>query len=168
MIETLRCCRAVGERIQSNPTLKRMAVFDWYDGPASGLLVCEGCGATFAFQLIDWSDDHAVRVFGLRRMPDGTLDDVSRLLREEVRWPLWFPARLKSPTEADRLAIDKLDALLALASPPSLVVGWSVPDALPKCARIVSPELTRNVVDLLAQASGRSGFDWLAYLGLNR
>lgn len=118
------CCKNVGSTLAKGVSF-RIDIVDWYDGPSSGVFVCEQCQSNYRAFLIDWNEDHSERVFSLS------------------------PFRSHVDLKSLRTALDRLD----LVSPnldglneideiedPVLIVGVRLPNLIVSCSRIVSKD----------------------------
>lgn len=144
---------------------------DFYDGPTGGVLQCAACGAVYKFDMLDWDDDHAVRVFRLAPLPAGSLEACVRALgqAEPPRWPVWVPSRQALPSEEAREAADRAVAsLLAQARPADLIAAWTGYGERILAARKVSASELQGVPDWFSVEDPGQARDWLAYLGLPR
>jgi hypothetical protein len=169
MIPDTSCCHIVHRSKDVQPTLRQMVVWDWYDGPVTGLLVCEMCHAEFYFFMVDWSDDHAIRIFALQRLESGAIATLVGLVDEEPQWPIWMPQKLKFPTESDRSWIDQLDLLvLRNRQASSEVLAWDNAKHEPIVMAEIGEDKLWFMEQLLESESMTSPFDWFGYLRLKR
>lgn len=149
----------------------RMIVLGFYDGPTSGTLQCASCAAEYRFDLLDWDEDHEVRIFRLAALPPGSLDRFVAALKdvEEPRWPVWLVFARKRPSEAERDAVDRQwRATLCQASPAEWVVAWSgYGDKLLAAKKIPADELA-HVPDWFSQDGLGPTRDWFGLLGLRK
>src|SRR5947207_710814 len=105
-----------------------MLVLGFYDGPTSGLLQCSTCSAIYAFDMLDWSEDHRARVFRLAALPSNALVEIEEALAptEAPRWPVWIPwFRQQPPAKVREALTHKLQQLLRRAQPAELLVAWT-------------------------------------------
>lgn len=169
MESNLHCTHRTAASALSDPELRKMVIWDWYDGPETGLLICDTCQAQFFFYMVDWSDDRNVRVFALQQTKASAVDSLVNLVQEQPQWPIWMPRRLKFPTESDRHWIDRLDSLvLGELDAPSHILAWSNVTHLPlRIAEIprANSQYTRR---LLESESVLSPHNWLGDLGMSR
>jgi len=155
--------------LEAEPTFRKMVIWDWYDGPETGLLICEKCQGEFYFFLVDWSDDHNIRVFALQQLKSGSVASLVRLVGEEPQWPIWMPNKLRFPIESDRTWIDRLDSLvLADRKAPSKVLAWDNTIHAPMRISNITTVNSHYAQKLLEGDSVASPFDWLEYLGMKR
>ncbi len=91
------CCLEITEDDHVRPAFQKMVVLDWYDGPSSGVMLCNVCSTEYSFFTLDWSDDGTIRVFALAAASVGTVGHISELFGETPKWPLWFPSQLRTP-----------------------------------------------------------------------
>jgi hypothetical protein len=168
MARDILCCKDIEARIDDRSPFNRMVIFDWYDGPTSGILVCEACTAEYAFSMIDWDTQHEIRVFSLASLPCGSLQEVIDFFGEAPEWPVWFPAQLKTPTEEFRSRLGILDRILEKAGMPKFMVAWSRSRKRPLASRPVQPEVLREITDWFALDDLNRVYDWFSYLGLPR
>ncbi len=76
-----------------------MILFDWYDGPASGLVLNTRSNEVFHFYLLDWDSEHRIRIFALFRVSSHVLDLLMQVTKESPKWPVWFPTEFIRPSE---------------------------------------------------------------------
>ena len=161
------CSHRTSNSPLAEPELRRMVIWDWYDGPETGILICDKCESNFYFSMVDWSQDQNTRIFALQRVNNKAIE--SLLVDEEPCWPIWMPQRLKFPSETDRNWIDQLDSIvLGLPEPPTLILGWSnlknIPLRLAEVTATNAPFIRR----LLESENVYSPYNWLEFLGLSR
>jgi len=146
-----------------------MVIWDWYDGPEAGILICDKCGSNYYFFMVDWSQDQSTRVFALQRVNDDAIQTLVKLVEEEPRWPIWMPQILKFPSEFDRPWIDHINSVvLGLPDSHSLILAWSnvkhVPLRLAEVNATNAPFISR----LLESDETSSPYNWFTFLGLSR
>jgi hypothetical protein len=168
MGKDLLCCKDIEARIDDRSPFNRMVIFDWYDGPTSGILVCQACTAEYAFSMIDWDPQHEIRVFSLAGLPSGSLQEVIDFFGEAPEWPVWFPAQLKTPTEEFRSRLGILDQILEKAGMPKFIVAWSRSRNRPIASRPLQPEVLQEIADWFTLDDPGRVWDWFSYLGLPR
>lgn len=166
MTRNTLCCNDVAAKIEDPSPLNRMVIFDWYDGPTSGILVCEACTAEYAFSMIDWDSQHEIRVFSLAPLPSGSLQEVIDFFGQAPEWPVWFPAHLKTPTEEFRSRLGTLDRILEKAGMPKFIVAWNRSRQRCIVSRPVQPEVAQEIADWFTLDDPSSVYDWFSYLGL--
>jgi hypothetical protein len=118
------CCKKAGLQIAKDVCF-RIDIVDWYDGPSSGIFVCEECQSHYRALLIDWNEDHSERVFSLSPLRHHV--DLSSLRTALDRFDLANP-NLDGLTEIDEI------------EDPVLIVGVRLPDLIVSCSRIVSKD----------------------------
>jgi len=145
-----------------------MVIFDWYDGPTSGILVCEECGTAYLFVMVDWDKDHELRIFSLAPLPGGSLDAVITFFQEPAKWPIWFPERLKVPTAEFRAQMDVLDRIIDCAGEPTIILAWNRSARNAVVAKYLPSELIPMVKSWFDLEDGHPLYDWFAYMGFER
>jgi hypothetical protein len=132
-------------------------VFDWYDGPRSGVCSLVHPGGEFAFDLLAEranAEDLDDRLFRLKELAPGTVAHVLQLIQDlgQPAGPVWVPVwKFSSPAARDRVEKD-IDRLLTQARPTPLVIA------------------TRDMAHFLGcwnlDRVGQNGKDWFAFLGV--
>lgn len=165
----INCTHLTSDYPLAQPELRKMVIWDWYDGPESGLFLCDKCQSEFYFYMVDWSGDHNTRVFALQSIKKGATASLVQLVKEEPGWPIWWPKKLRFPEETDRHWIDRLHTLV-LGSPelPRYVLGWSITENMPFSLREIEPGQFQYLGKLLEGDSVDSTFNWFEFLGLIR
>jgi hypothetical protein len=149
----------------------RIIALDFYDGPTGGVLQCAACGAVYQFDMLDWDDDHAVRVIRLASLPPGSLEACVQALGqpEPPRWPVWVPSRQALPSEEAREAADRAVAsVLAHARLAELVVAWAGYGERILAARRMPASELQGVPDWFSAEDPGQLRDWFTFLGLPR
>src|SRR5207253_7766486 len=82
------CCQLIGYGQVVTSPFNRMIVFDYYDGPTGGLLLCDVCSTLFRFVMVDWNTSRDVRIFALARLPQSSLSKVLAFCGEAPQWPV--------------------------------------------------------------------------------
>ena len=166
---TLRCTHRASTSPLAEPELRRMVIWDWYDGPETGLLICDKCQSEFFFYMIDWSHDRNIRVFALQHLCAGAVNELVKLVDEEPHWPIWMPSKLKFPIESDRHWIDQLDVLV-LRNPgdPLQVLAWDNLKHMPLRIAEITAANSQYTHKLLESDYSISSYNWLEFLGLSR
>jgi hypothetical protein len=163
------CCQNPASlRNAPSPFAKRV-VLGFYDGPTSGILQCKECAAVYQFDMLDWDQDHDVRIFRLAALPaDSLAQGVKALAQPEPpRWPVWVPSRWNLPSEEARQMADReVERLLAQAKPPELVLAWTGYGETVLAARKVQAADLASVPDWFARDPSAEGSDWFTLLGL--
>lgn len=148
------CCLQTIPAKEGPHPFSRMVVLGFYDGPTSGLIQCQKCSAEFYFDMLNWDDDHEVRVFRLTPLPRGSLERVVRAWAEAgpPRWPVWVPQRNRLSSEEARHKVDQtLHEVLAQAGQPEHVLSWTgYADTILTIERVPSEELT-DIPDWFSQ-----------------
>jgi hypothetical protein len=145
-----------------------MVILEWYDGPVSGLLVCDKCVSVYYFVMIDWDQRQHMRVFSLAGAPAETLDNILRFFGELPTWPVWFPSALKSPTDDFHARFAPIFEGLRNRNPPSLVIAWD--SAKKQCLAIrgLTTADAADAVDWFLLDDPHPRRDWFSFLGLQR
>jgi hypothetical protein len=121
--------------------------------------------------MLDWDEDHEVRIFRLAALPPGSLDTCVEALAQAgpPRWPVWVPSRSRLPSEAGRQAADSaIEEVLLRAEPPSLLVAWAGYGERTLAARQVPPREVAGVPDWFSRDPSGDERDWFSVLGLTR
>jgi hypothetical protein len=165
------CCRNPLTLTGPSPFSKILAL-GFYDGPTSGVLQCRQCGAVHRFDMLDWTEDHNVRVFRLALLPADALERCVRALcgySPPPRWPVWVPVRWQGGGEDTRAAADReVQSMLATAGPPALIVAWEGYGERMMAARRLPAEELLDIPDWFSLEEPAGGRDWFALLGLSR
>ncbi len=160
------CCVGTGDVV--SPALGKMVISDWYDGPSTGILICDRCMRAYHFVLVDWDRSHSRRVFVLQRLPDDTVSLLSRLVGESPVWPLWFPNKFKHPADADQPILDAWQDVIESAEAPCAAILWDVKSWKAILARRIEHQSANYAQYLLDQDSTTASVDWFVYLGVSR
>jgi hypothetical protein len=168
MTRNILCCKDIEGRIDERSPFNRMVILDRYDGPTSGILICEECSTEYAFSMIDWDLQQVIRVFSLADLPSGSLQEVIDFFGQAPEWPVWFPAQLKAPTQELRSRLGILDRILERAGMPKFIVAWSRSLKRPIASRPVQPEVLQEIADWFTLDDLDQVYDWFSYLGLPR
>jgi hypothetical protein len=133
--------------------LLRGIIFDWYDGPVTGIARVDPDGPAYAFQMVAWDDGQDVRVYVLRPIRNDVVERADRL---DVK------AVLRASEAERKRAWAEMQAILRGAGEIAHVV---VSDALlkgPVSGREVPPgEFRARVAAMLLEEPGES--DRLCY-----
>jgi len=169
MAEAKPCCQDPASLGEGPSPFTQIIALDFYDGPTAGVLRCGACGATYCFDMLDWSEDHTVRIFRLAALPPQAwtqcVDVLSR--SESPHWPVWVPWARTRPSEDVRRATDQaLQEALAMAKPADLVLGWSgYGEKILAARRLPGNDLAR-ASDWFSAENPAEAPDWFAILGL--
>ena len=158
------CCQMLGDTIGSSSPFDRVIALSYNDGPTEGFLGCHGCGAEYLFRMLDDQADSADesdrRIFGLSRLPEGTIEQFSEAMAPYQRppvGPLWAPL-WSFPSESVRDQMSStVDHLESAAGPVELIIAstsWLDGEII--ASRSVSP------------ADSLEPRDWFEFLGLAR
>jgi hypothetical protein len=85
-------------------------IVEWYDGPVAAIVRCRVCGAPGWIELLDWSNDRAVRVFALAGLRER---DAALYLRNATKGSC-----------DPRRGHAELEALAAAAGPFERLFAW--------------------------------------------
>lgn len=139
------CCKTVGSAIVKGVCF-RIVIVDWYDGPSSGIFICEECQSYYRAFLIDWNEDHSERVFSLS--PFRNRVDLNLLRTAMDKFDITNP-NLDGLTEIDDI------------EDPVLIVGVRLPDLIVSCSRIGSKNEVENAKKwLLFGDSTKPSVNW--------
>jgi hypothetical protein len=168
MLQQNVCCQ---QQQSAGPTaIAKMAVLGYYDGPISGILQCATCSTSYKFDMLDWDDDHDIRVFRLAALPANALEQLEKIVAgsEKPHWPFWVLRWHWPKAEAKADGESSLQLLLDSAKPPTFVVAWHNRDRnIIACRRMPSQELS-TVPDWFAIEDLAAARDWFAVVGLPR
>jgi hypothetical protein len=120
--------------------------------------------------MLDWDEDHEVRIFRLAGLGDNAFEDCVQILRaaEEPNWPLWFPFARTSPDQTVREGNrQQLDDVLAEAKPAELLVAWQGYGESILAAKQVAPRALAQAPDWFSQ-QGNGTTNWFSILGLDK
>jgi hypothetical protein len=125
----------------------------------------------YHFDMLDWDDDHKVRVFRLAALPRDSLERCAAVFAqsEAPGWPLWVPwFRTSPPDEARAEVSNQVQAVLDKAAPADRVVAWTgYAEDIVAASGVPHPDLadTPNWFDRDVPNNGQ---DWFSWLGLPR
>lgn len=143
----------------------QMIVFDYYDGPAGGLLQCNICGAEYHFYLLGWNEMHSVRIFALAPLPKSSFEDIFCIFDAVPDRRVWIP-----PWPSDERRLDlyeiSIQCVIGRAGTPTGVIGWSVGTERTLAMRAVDSSLTPHLMPWFDRPLHADWFDWFSYLGL--
>jgi hypothetical protein len=171
MNDTRMCCQNLAENVTFPTPFSRMIVLGFYDGPTSGLVQCGSCSASYYFDMLDWDEDHEVRIFRLAALRERSFQNCVQIYEafEEPRWPIWWPFSKTSPPEAMRPEFERqLANVLVEAKPPEWLVAWQGYGEEILAAKKVSSRLIANERDWFSQDDGKPTEDWFSLLGLDK
>jgi hypothetical protein len=171
MTQTTLCCQDPQTLVTAGSPLGRIIALGFYDGPTAGVLECAACGTAYRFDMLDWDDDHRVRLFRLGALPPGAFDQCVEILArtDTPRWPVWVPWARSRPPDAGRERADQeLQAILGRAQRPELLVAWSGYGENLLAARKVPPQELAAVPDWFSSPGPGGAEDWFSRLGLSR
>jgi len=165
------CCHNPATLTDGLSPFGKILALGLYDGPTSGILECSACSAVYRFDMLDWDDDHEVRIFRLAALPADSLTRCVRALAqaEQPRWPLWVPSRPNLPSEeARRMADREIERILENAKPAELVIAWAGYGETILAARRVPATDLEKVPDWFSRDDSFQEPDWFSLLGLAR
>jgi hypothetical protein len=159
MKQESRCCRSLSQFPKGPSPFDRAIVLGWYDGPIEGFVRCSSCNRIFRFVMLDSLDeDREIRIYSLAPVANDSWDRLVTALSPFMapNWPMWTPL-WKFPTEADRIAVDRVvDELIAQADPPEyVVIAPGLLDEFHKAKPVSSIE-------------AQHVHDWVSWMGLAR
>jgi len=165
------CCRDPQSLTKGPSPFARILALGFYDGPTSGVLQCRACAQVYKYDMLDWDEDHNIRIFRLALLPADALDRCVKILAPNgpPRWPVWVPMTPQPPSqEAAAYADQEVQGLLEEAQPAELVVAWSgYGERVLAAKRIPAAELVR-VPDWFSADNATIPADWFSVLGLVR
>src|SRR5712691_7359586 len=150
MPPTRPCCQDPASLSPATSPFTRIIALGFYDGPTSGVLQCETCARVYRFDILDWDDDHEVRVFRLAVLPSQSLDECVAIFAQTdaPRWPVWVPERSKLPSEEARESADRaVEGILHQAESAELLVAWAGYGQVTLVAKQVPVETLRELPD---------------------
>jgi hypothetical protein len=159
------------KNLQSDTAVESMflvIVLDFYDGPTSGVMQCKTCANVYRFMMVDWDDDHNVRIHALAPLPPGSFQQVVDLLSqyESPRWPRWT-AVLRNLSEEILAAIyEQLNKLVGSAGPATLLVALSRGGEQVLAVRALAASDPNDVQDWFSLAEAEPARDWFSFMGL--
>ena len=171
MNQATLCCRNPATLTTVQSPFSKILALDFYDGPMAGILQCETCHSVYKFDMLDWDEDHEVRIFRLAALPSESLAQCVAALAqpEPPRWPVWVPSREKLPSEQVREEVDRaVQRFLAQAKSAELIVAWSGYGERILAAKSVPAKELNEFPDWFSLEDPHSGRDWFAVLGLVR
>lgn len=162
--------QVTGSRAMASP-FNRLVAFTVYDGPLSGIVICERSDEAFLFSLLAWDDQQVTRVFSLAPLDGHVLSDVLSLLtnEEQAHWPEWW---LSAPSNDDSRAKQELATSRAIAEAKPVVSILVTRDMLLEIQKAVSltdsmreefEHLSRRVTPD-AEVSDGSFAQWLSFV----
>jgi hypothetical protein len=163
------CCKDIAENISAACPFRRMVAFDWYDGPTSGVTLCEQCSTSYHFMLVDWDAEHEIRVFSLSPLPGGSFEKALELFPDKPSWPAWMPRALVSPTASDHEFFDRnIQPILDSAGAPVFLLSWSRSRQECLCLRRIDRAVAPRVKDWFSLDDLDNAPNWFAHLGMTR
>jgi hypothetical protein len=121
--------------------------------------------------MLDWDDDHRVRIFRLALLPADSLNQCVKALAqpEPPSWPVWVPSLWNlSSAEAREKADREVERILDRARPAALVVAWAgYGDRILAAQNVPAAELA-DVPDWFSREDSTEGHDWFSLLELQR
>jgi hypothetical protein len=169
--QAVPCCQNPATLTNAQSAISKILALGFYDGPTSGVLQCATCLSVYKFDMLDWDDDHDVRIFRLAALPGDSLTQCVKALAqpESPHWPVWVPSRWNLPSEESREVADReLQRILDRARPAELVVAWVGYGERILAARKVPAADLVNVPDWFSRNDSAEGRDWFSLLGLVR
>lgn len=153
--------------VEGDSPFSRMLVLGYYDGPTSGVVESAVSRRVYRFDMLDWDDEHRVRVFRLAELPATAMDECVRALApQEPRCPVWVPGPAASSSQQGSDVRDPIEPILAQAAPASLLVAW-IGFGEDVLAARKAPPVALTASDWFS-AESPSAPDWFALLGLSR
>jgi hypothetical protein len=171
MPNTRPCCQHPETLTGVKSPFTKILALGFYDGPTSGVLQCATCSAVHKFEMLDWDDDHEIRIFRLAALPPDSLAQcVAALSRAETpRWPVWVPSPWRWLPEEKGPAEDQVvQQVLARAKPAELLIAWVGYGERVLAAKKLPPEKLSGVPDWFSLEDPTQVRDWFSLLGLNK
>jgi hypothetical protein len=169
--QSVPCCRRPATLTNARSPFSKVLALGFYDGPTSGLLQCETCSAVYYFDMLDWDDDHEVRVFRLAPLPPNSLEECAAAFArtEAPQWPVWVLWVRTSPPAEVREAVDtEVQQILQEAGPAELLIAWTGYGERILAATKVPAEELQGVPDWFSLENSAQARDWFSVLGLVR
>ncbi len=155
--------------MSNHASFRWMILFDWHDGPASGIVVNPELKGLFYFYLVDWDSEHRVRVFALHALPSHALESLCQVTQAAPKWPVWFPTELIHPSDEARRWIAAVRDLQIRHDIADYALIWDTATERPIGIRPLSENEGRQAVSWFdAVESEESPFDWFVRLDLPR
>ncbi len=164
------CCRHPDTLPNATSPFTRIVALGYYDGPTDGLMQCATCSAICKFDMLDWDDDHRVRIFRLSELPANALAEFLQIAEpnESPRWPIWAPS-WQWPSEQARTDADrKVQQILDQAEAGELVVAFDLRDNQVLAARRFAGQDLAVAPDWFSAVDPVAARDWFQVLGLRR
>jgi hypothetical protein len=168
-------CHALESITLGEPPFSRGFIFDYYDGPASGLVECGPGGAVLTFRMVAWDDRQEQRIYVLQPTPAESFDQAARAARPagEPAGPWWGPSVF--PTEQDReRCFRECERILREAGPVEYVIQAEdeIPGPLRSIHRVGDGEMRERIASMLSTAGFSEDFvvsdhpfdEWVALL----
>jgi hypothetical protein len=150
-------------------SFNRMILFDWYDGPASGLVVDTRSDALYYFYLLDWDSNHRMRIFALFEVPSHVMDSLMQLTNASPKWPVWFPPEIVHPSEEVRHRIGDIKNLQLRPDTADYALLWDTKTEQPTGIWQLSEKDGQKVVPWFdAMDSDEGPLDWFGSLSVPR
>ncbi len=165
------CCRNPDSLRNVRSPFAKIIALGYYDGPTSGLLQCPTCAAAYRFDMLDWDDDHAVRIFRLALLPPDAWERAIAAIApcENPRWPVWVPWARSSPSPDVRNQVEReIKEILEQARPPEIIAAWTNYGENFLAARQIPSEELEGVPDWFSRDELGSLPDWFALLGFRK
>lgn len=118
----MSCLSRLAHRAPVPSPFTRLIAYEIYDGPVSGLSICDDTGETFVFQLLAWDERQSLRAFCFFPLGHDIATRVISALEAVLppRWPEWW---LNPRSEAERNRTETIiQEAFDGAEPPNLVV----------------------------------------------
>jgi hypothetical protein len=170
MKSTIPCCQFPDSLINAISPFSKIIALDFYDGPTGGILQCAECQSVWKFDMLDWDNDHEIRIFRLARLPEDSLENCIRSLATadfSPPWPVWLPSRVSDEAFQEQ-ADKKVEEILTKARPAELLLAWSGYGEKVIAARKLSPDKFDGVPDWFSRDNRNHDHDWFSLLGLKQ
>jgi hypothetical protein len=170
MDRPILCCLKAPLREDNVSPFTKIVALDFYDGETGGFLQCGRCGSVFKFDMLDWDEEHSVRVFRLAALPT---DAFSRLMEAlsvagTPNWPVWAPpCQRLAPVMAQHIDAT-IQSILRQAQPAEWVVAWKRYGGEVLAARRLPASELSAVPNWFAADTNDAPGDWFNFLGLTK
>lgn len=135
-------------------TIAPAEIVEWYDGPVAAIVHCRICRAPGWIELLDWSNDRAVRVFALAGLRER---DAALYLRNAT----------KGSCDPKR-AHAELEALAAAAGPFERLFAWHAAEERVLAAAPLTRRPAVASGDWRERMPAPGDTSWFACLGLDK
>jgi hypothetical protein len=168
----MSCLSRLANRAPVPSPFTRLIAHEIYDGPVSGLIMCDDTGETFVFQLLAWDERQSLRAFCLSPLGHDIAARVIAALETVLppRWPEWW-LNPRSDAERDRTEAVIQEAFDGAEAPKGVVLCRDLLGSFERARLLVSSgeisefqALNRRVPDVIGMSETDYSV-WLEFLG---